>query len=41
MAMTWAFAAMARLMNKYAHKTLMATVQEQGFNVEEEETLFR
>lgn len=24
---------------KYAHKTLMATVQEQGFNVEEEETL--
>lgn len=24
---------------KYAHKTLMATVQEQGFNVEEEEVL--
>jgi|SRR6476469_5029729 len=24
---------------KYAHKTLMATVQDQGFNVEEEETL--
>jgi hypothetical protein len=24
---------------KYAHKTLMAAVQEQGFNVEEEETL--
>lgn len=24
---------------KYAHKTLMATVQNQGFNVEEEETL--
>lgn len=24
---------------KYAHKTLMATVQEQGFDVEEEETL--
>ena len=24
---------------KYAHKTLMATVHEQGFNVEEEETL--
>ena len=24
---------------KYAHKTLMATLQEQGFNVEEEETL--
>ncbi|HEY9607961.1 DUF1257 domain-containing protein [Allocoleopsis sp.] len=27
------------LMQKYAHKTLMASVQEQGFNVEEEETL--
>ncbi|MGV0104736.1 DUF1257 domain-containing protein [Nostoc sp. DSM 114160] len=24
---------------KYAHKTLMATVQEQGFNVEDEEVL--
>jgi hypothetical protein len=24
---------------KYAHKTLMAAVQEQGFNVEEQETL--
>ena len=24
---------------KYAHKALMATVQQQGFNVEEEETL--
>lgn len=24
---------------KYAHKTLMTTVQEQGFNIEEEETL--
>ena len=24
---------------KYAHKTLMSTVQEQGFNVEEEEVL--
>ncbi|BDA69257.1 hypothetical protein DSM106972_062840 [Dulcicalothrix desertica PCC 7102] len=24
---------------KYAHKTLMATVQEQGFNIEEEEVL--
>ena len=24
---------------KYAHKTLTATVQEQGFNIEEEETL--
>ncbi|HEY9850263.1 MAG TPA: DUF1257 domain-containing protein [Leptolyngbyaceae cyanobacterium] len=24
---------------KYAHKTLMTTVKEQGFNVEEEETL--
>lgn len=27
------------LVKKYAHKTLMATVQEQGFNVEEEEVL--
>ena len=27
------------IMQKYAHKTLMASVQEQGFNVEEEETL--
>lgn len=27
------------LMQKYAHKTLMASVQEQGFNLEEEETL--
>lgn len=27
------------LTQKYAHKTLMATVQEQGFNVEEEEVL--
>lgn len=27
------------LMQKYAHKTLMALVQEQGFNLEEEETL--
>ncbi|MFN6537552.1 MAG: DUF1257 domain-containing protein [Nostoc sp. EkiNYC01] len=25
--------------HKYAHKTLMATVQEQGFNVEDEEVL--
>jgi hypothetical protein len=24
---------------KYAHKTLMSTVAEQGFNIEEEETL--
>ena len=28
-----------KITQKYAHKTLMATVQEQGFNVEEEETL--
>ncbi len=27
------------ILHKYAHKTLMATVQEQGFNVEEEEVL--
>lgn len=27
------------LMQKYAHKTLMASVQEQGFNLEEEEIL--
>ena len=27
------------LTQKYAHKTLMATVQEQGFNLEEEEVL--
>jgi hypothetical protein len=27
------------IMQKYAHTTLMASVQEQGFNVEEEETL--
>ena len=27
------------LMQTYAHKTLMASVREQGFNVEEEETL--
>jgi len=27
------------IMQKYAHKTLMASVQEQGFNVEEEEVL--
>lgn len=27
------------LMQKYAHKTLMASVQEQGFNLEEEEVL--
>lgn len=27
------------LMQKYAHKTLMASVQNQGFDVEEEETL--
>jgi hypothetical protein len=26
-------------MQKYAHKMLMTSVQEQGFNVEEEETL--
>ena len=28
-----------KITQKYAHKTLMATVQEQGFNIEEEETL--
>jgi hypothetical protein len=27
------------IMHKYAHKALMETVQEQGFNVEEEEVL--
>ncbi len=27
------------ILHKYAHKTLMATVEEQGFNVEEEEVL--
>jgi len=27
------------IMQKYAHKMLMTSVQEQGFNVEEEETL--
>jgi hypothetical protein len=27
------------IMQKYAHKILMTSVQEQGFNVEEEETL--
>ena len=27
------------IMQKYAHKTLMASVQEQGFNLEEEEVL--
>jgi hypothetical protein len=27
------------IMHKYAHKTLMHTVQEQGFNVEEEEVM--
>lgn len=27
------------ILHKYAHKTLMTTVQEQGFNVEEEEVL--
>jgi hypothetical protein len=27
------------IMQKYAHKTLMASVQEQGFNVEQEEVL--
>lgn len=28
-----------KISQKYAHKTLMATVKEQGFNVEEQETL--
>ncbi|MBP0016811.1 MAG: DUF1257 domain-containing protein [Cyanobacteria bacterium SBLK] len=27
------------IVQKYAHKTLLATVQEQGFNLEEQETL--
>ncbi|MEM9540493.1 MAG: DUF1257 domain-containing protein [Cyanobacteria bacterium P01_E01_bin.42] len=27
------------VLQKYAHKTLLATVQEQGFNLEEQETL--